>query len=283
MYKHHLKPRPRLRIQKASGNYEPFSRRKLYQSLKRTGLKNSDCKKISTQIEKEVKEGSSTSDIFNKTLNLVNKTSYLSSANYSLKKALFDLGPEGHYFEDFVSRYFEELGLETKTCIVYQGKYVKHEVDVVSYLKGKAFFTECKFHNRAGIKNDVKISLYVKARWDDLKDGPEGKNLAGYYIASNTAFSLDAITYAKGTGLTLLGVNSPKEESFLETIRKLRLYPVTSLRSLNRTQKRELLRNKIILAKDLIYYKSKLTALGLCEKDFIKIENELLLLKVRDT
>ncbi|MFP5384757.1 MAG: restriction endonuclease [Bacteriovoracia bacterium] len=265
----------KFRVIKASGRPETFSRRKLYQSLKRSGLPRRDCRHISEKVAHELGEGTNTGEIFKKTLDLVKKTSPLASVNYSLKKALFDMGPEGHYFELFVARYFEEIGYETETCRVFQGKYVKHEVDVVGRLNGGRFFSECKFHNRAGIKNDIKIALYVKARWDDLKDGPEGHNLKRFIVVSNTAFSVDAMTYAKGTGLELLGVNSPQKESFLETIKKMRLFPVTSLRSLQRPLKRQLLDRGIVLAKDIIYHKALLTRLGLGQNEIEKIMREL--------
>jgi len=33
----------------------------------------------------------------------------------------------------------------------------------------KHIFVEAKFHNRLGVKTDLKVALYVKARFDDLK------------------------------------------------------------------------------------------------------------------
>lgn len=190
-------------------------------------------------------------DIFKSALKHVRNTSPLATVHYSLKRSLFALGPEGHNFEAFVARYFEARGFRTETCKNLKGKHVRHEVDVIASDGTNRFYIECKFHNHAGIKNDVKIALYVKARWDDLKEGPEGKNLTGYYVASNTAFTLDALTYSKGTGLRLLGLNAPEGSSFLEEIKVLRLYPITSLSSLGKGQKRHLLSKGIILAQDL--------------------------------
>ncbi len=159
-----------------------------------------------------------------------------------------------------------------------EGKYVNHEVDVIATLKGKRYFSECKFHNHSGVKNDIKIALYVKARWDDLRDGRDGKNLHGFYIVSNTKFSTDAVTYAKGTGLKLLGVNCPAQHSFLDEIKKLKLYPVTSLTQINRSIKNQLLERDIILAKDLINERSVLIKLGLSSGQIEKVIQEIHLL-----
>lgn len=276
MRKHHQK---KIGIYKSNGRIETFSKQKLRRSIERSGLSKHKSKEIADSVSSAVYEGDKTKDIFKKTYRILNQISPVVTVNYSLKKAIFDLGPEGHYFETYVARYFEEVGHEVLTCKSFQGQFVKHEVDVIAAINNQRFFIECKFHNHQGIKNDVKISLYVKARWDDLKGGVEGKNLAGYYVASNTAFTLDAITYANGTGLKLLGVNSPPEYSFFEQIKKLKLFPLTSLRSLNRYQKRELLKSNLVLAKEIPKNKSLLYKLGITERTMQSLLDEVQILK----
>lgn len=266
------------RILKESGKSEPFSKKKLIRSLERTGLPKKECENISRKVADDVGEGALTKDIYKKALKLVQQTSPLASIHYSLKKSLFELGPEGHHFETYVARYFESIGYQTDTCRTLQGKFVKHEVDVIAKKDGKEHFCECKFHNHGGAKNDVKVVLYVKSRWDDLKNGPNGKNLQSFYIASNTSFTLDAITYANGTGLQLLGVNMPEEFSFLEKIKKLRLYPVTSLRRLPKFIKAELLKRHIVLVKEVPSYFSLLRSFGMTERDLNILKDEIELL-----
>lgn len=238
-------------ITKSSGKTETFSKGKLKRSLLRTGLSQKTCSQIVDQIAGEVRNGEKTSEIYRKALSLVKQKSPLASVRYSLKKSLLELGPEGHYFEDFVAKYFERIGFKVSVCKTLQGKYIRHEVDCIAEKGQDKYYSECKFHNRAGTKNDIKIALYVKARWDDLKDGPEGKNLKGYYLFSNTAFTIDSLTYAQGTGLKLMGVNAPSEKSFLDTIKEMKLYPLTSLRNLSKSQKHHLLSKKLILADEL--------------------------------
>jgi hypothetical protein len=278
-----MKPngKKQFKILKESGYPEPFSKEKLTLSLERTGLPKKECERICEKVSKEISEGANTRDIYKKALKLLKQSSPIATVHYSLKKSLFALGPEGHYFEIFVSKYFNEIGFKTQTRKTLMGKFVKHEIDVIADLEGKQNYIECKFHNHAGLKNDVKISLYVKARWDDLKDGPEGKCLRKFYIASNTAFTEDAITYAKGTGLNLLGINMPQGDSFLDKIKKLKLYPITSLRLLPKSIKKVLLQNNIILAKDLITNSHLLTSLGMREEDITVLREEIELLTLR--
>jgi hypothetical protein len=267
------------KIYKSYGGTETFSKKKLFASLVRSGLPPKQCQVITNQVAREVGEGSKTRDIFRKTLRIVKQSSPVAAVHYSLKRAIFELGPTGHHFESFVAKYFEEIGYTTKTCQSLEGKFVKHEIDVEATKDGKRIFVECKFHNRVGIKNDIKIALYVKARWDDLKQGVEGKNLDAFYLASNTSFSLDAITYANGTGLKLLGVNAPVEKPFIEEIKDLNLYPVTSLKGLNRHFKNELLTKNIILAKQLTGQVILLGRMGMRDKEIEQVLAEIELLK----
>lgn len=261
-------PRPQnIKIVKASGLEEPFSLEKLHRSIVKSGLSDQYGRKIAEEVAKKVHAGNKTRDIYKSTLHILKRHSPVVAAHYSLKRSIFELGPSGHAFEDFVSRYFQAIGYNTKVCVNIQGRLVRHEVDIVGEKDGKKVFVECKFHNRLGIKNDIKIALYVKARWDDLKQGPEGKDLTAFYLASNTAFTSDAITYARGTGLSLLGMNFPEGNSFLDRISTLNLYPVTSLRRLSKKMHRDLLDRGIILARDLLQKPQELARLGLSPED----------------
>lgn len=270
-------------IIKATGHPETFSKNKLYLSLERCGLPQEECFNISNKIAKEVKEGSATKDIYKKTLQLIKQKSRLATVHYSLKKCLFELGPEGHLFETFVAKYFEELGHQIFTRKLIQGKFVKHEVDVIAEKDKKKIYSECKFHNHSGIKNDVKISLYVKARWDDLRNGPFGEDLDSYFVVSNTSFTQDAITYANGTGLNLLGLNMPEENSFFDQIKKLKLYPITSLRKLPKKFGKILMDRDIVLAKEVLLYKSLLYKLGMTNQELGLLEKEINMLTGRES
>jgi hypothetical protein len=267
------------RIYKSHGGVENFSKKKLYSSLKRSGLPNKQCQLITDKVSDEIGEGSKTRDIFRKTLRLVNQSSHVAGIHYSLKKALFDLGPTGYHFELFVAKYFEAIGFKTKTAQTLNGRLVTHEVDVIATKNGKRTLVECKFHNRVGIKNDIKIALYVKARRDDLKEGSEGKNIEAFYLASNTAFTSDAITYAEGSNLHLLGVNAPSEKPFLEEIKTLQLYPITSLKNLQKSVKRELLSQNILLANEIPSQIELLNRMGMDVRSINQLLSEIELLK----
>ena len=109
--------------------------------------------------------------------------------------------------------------------------------------------------------------LYVKSRWDDLKNGPTGKHLKEFFIATNTAFTSDAVTYAEGVGLKLLGINAPADESFLDKIKKHKLFPITSLIKLKKIYYKDLFRKNIILCSELLHERELLLSFGMLESE----------------
>ncbi|MBC7537463.1 MAG: restriction endonuclease [Bacteriovorax sp.] len=262
-------------IFKSTGELEKFSAKKLERSLQRTGLRPKYCKEITKEVTEKIKPGTSTRDIFKHTIKLIRKKSPIAATHYSLKKSLLELGPTGFEFEYFVSKYFKEIGFTTYVGVIVQGEFVRHEVDIVASKPNYQAYVECKFHNTVGRSNDIKIVLYIKARWDDLKNGPDGKYLREFYVASNTTFSKDALDYAQGTGLQLLGVNAPADESFLDKIKKHKLYPITSLKRLKKIYCQELLLQKIILCKDLLTERKLLLKMGMSEEEIKSLFSDI--------
>ena len=120
-------------------------------------------------IETEMKDGMHTSEIYGHAFALLRKHSMPMAIKYSLRRALSELGPDGFPFEKYVAKIFEAWGYETLTDQTVLGVCVTHEIDVVAWNKEKLMMVEAKFHNELGIKSDVKIALYMKARFDDLR------------------------------------------------------------------------------------------------------------------
>lgn len=265
-------------IKKSSGEVEPFSSKKLFTSVSRTGLDKDCCHEIADEVSRKIKKNTSTKDIFKHTIKLIKKRSAVAAIRYSLKKSLLQLGPTGYDFEKFVAKFFDSNGFQTKVGQKIKGQFVIHEVDVVATKENEKYFAECKFHNNSAKKNDVKITLYVKARWDDLKSEVEQRNLKKFYIVTNTSFTKDAIAYGNGVGLRLLGVNAPEDESFLDLIKKKKLYPITSLLRLKKKYIKPLLNKNIILCSELVTKKSAMLAVGMTEEEIQHVLSDIKIL-----
>ncbi len=163
-------------------------------------------------------------------------------------------------------------GYKAKVSVMVKGEFVKHEVDVIARRDDKSVFCECKFHNRKFYKNDIKIPLYVYARFLDIQKANPNEKF-DYALISNTQFSEDAIKYSKGVGLVLYSLNYPKKNTFCDIIRKYKVYPITVLKSLRVKDRRRLLDEGIVVIKQL---KSKhLDLLEIEENQKIKIMQEV--------
>jgi hypothetical protein len=177
------------------------------------------------------------------------------AARYSLRRALFEFGPSGHPFEDFVSELFKKEGWSIQTRRLIPGKCVTHEVDVYATRGNETLAAELKYHNDPGYKTDVKIALYVKARFDDIwQCDPNTQGTCPIdrgYLVTNTKFTSQAIDYATCSGLNLLGWSYPHHGNLYDRIIASGLYPVTALTTLRKAEKR-LLIDRNISTTDLV-------------------------------
>ena len=138
-------------IIKADGTSELFKVEKLRRSLRRAGANKDEINDIVKHVEEELHDGIKTQEIYRHAFNLLRNSEEPAAARYSLRRALFGLGPTGFPFEDFLSRLFQIEGYNTKTRLMLQGKCAEHEIDVAAYKEDHAFVAEAKFHSRPGL------------------------------------------------------------------------------------------------------------------------------------
>ncbi len=201
------------------------------------------------------------------------------AGRYRLKKALFDLGPTGYSFEKFMGRLFERQGYKVQVGKIVEGVCVSHEVDVVAEKDNEIVMVECKFHRQQGRKSDVKVALYIKSRFEDIKTALErngelkGKTFRGF-IATNTRFTDDAIKFGSCSGLELLAWNYPPHRNLQKWIEESDYHPITALGSANNRVKSVLLDNNIVLCREIIEQEKKLLDLRIPMHDIKKIVKE---------
>ena len=125
-----------------------------------------------------------------------------------------ELGPSGFPFEQFVAEIFRSKGYETVTDQIVLGGCVEHEIDVVAWKKDELIMNEVKFHGDIGLKSDLKVVLYVHARFEDLAEnvyeyGGKTHKLTGGWLITNTKFTVSAIKYAVCKKMNIVGWNYP--------------------------------------------------------------------------
>src|SRR5579885_180139 len=245
-------------ITKASGEKELFDIEKFRRSLKRSGADDELINTIAKQIE-SMKNLRTTKEIYHFAIEQLHKQYPVIAARYNIKQAIMALGPSGFTFEKFIGELFKDQGYTIQEDQMVQGFCVQHEIDIIAHKENKNVMVECKFHNQQGLACDVKVTLYSKARFDDIdkkwKQHPkENEQIHKTLIATNTRFTTEAIDYAQCVGLDLLGWSYPEGNSLPDLIKKYKLHPITALVSLTNKEKNALIQHGFVLCRDAHQY-----------------------------
>jgi len=267
-----------IRVKKNSGEMVLFDTQKLKSALYRSGARKDEINCIISEILKKLYDGITTKRIYQIAYSILRKKSHNVAGRFRLKKAVLDLGPSGYPFEKFVGRLLSYKGYDVEVSKIIQGNCVTHEVDVIAKNETEHIYIECKFH-RDRKKNDVKIPMYIKSRFDDIRNNlkklDENKNIdiKGMLI-TNTRFSTDAENFGNCSGLTLIGWDYPKQGNLRDWIDQSGYHPITSLSTLAKKHQQKLLEKDIILCREIEPNINILEEVGVKHKDLKKIIRE---------
>jgi ATP cone domain/Restriction endonuclease len=239
-------------VVKSNGEREPFNVLKLEHSLLSAGASPSSAQKIISVVQNELVDNMTTTEIYRHAFFLLRKMEKPSAVRYSMRRALTDLGPSGFPFEKFVAEIFKAQGYIIETDKMIRGYCAEHELDVIAYNDKKLIMTEVKFHNQNGIKTDLKVALYVKARFDDIRKmhfhyGGRDMILSEGLLVTNTKFTKSAISYAMCAGVGMVGWNYPVHGNLHDLIVRYKMHPITSLTTLSLDEKKYLISRGFVI------------------------------------
>jgi len=240
-------------ITKADGEREQFNPAKLEHSLELAGASSTARARITARIVRDLRPGMMTEDIYHNAFEELKRIEELPvAARYSIKRAVFALGPSGFPFEQFLAEILRAHGWRAQTGVFLMGRCAPHEVDVVAEKQGTRVGIEAKFHNDPGGKTDIKDVLYVKARYDDIRATAEkSSHVDEGWLVTNTRFTRNAIRYAQCSNLTLIGWDYPRARGLFSMIEEAKVHPITALTTLTEGEKHHLLDRKIVLCKSI--------------------------------
>lgn len=243
-------------ITKADGSKEEFDPVRLALSLRRAGAGEHAAERIAEAITRTIVPGATSKEIYARAFAFLRKEGKPVAARYALRRALLELGPTGHPFEDFISHLYRTEGWQVETRKIIRGKCVSHEVDFyASHLDQQIHIAaELKYHNDPGYKTDLKNTLYVKSRFDDIfacdpaiRACPINRGI----LITNTKFTTEAIAYAECAGVELLGWMYPIHDSLFMRMSRAKVYPVTTVTSLSHAEKNILLENGVVAVDEI--------------------------------
>ena len=276
-------------IIKADGSKETFDPERLVSSLERSGAQPFAAERIAQNVTETLAPGTSSREIYSRAFALLRREARPVAARYALRRALLELGPTGHPFEDFISHLYRTEGWRVETRKMIKGKCVFHEVDFYASHKDQNEFlaAELKYHNDPGYKTDLKVALYVKIRFDDIfacdpdvRACPIDRGI----LITNTKFTSEAIAYAECAGVELLGWGYPMTNGLFARMSRAKVYPITTLTGLSRAEKRILIEQGTLAVDEIVRDRKLLDPLHLTSEQVGKLLAEAEgLLSLHDT
>lgn len=239
-------------VTKMDGSREIYNEDKIKASATRVGVPKDLQGEMLSAIRSRLYDGIATTEIYTLIKDFLNHSSrpYL-AMKYNLKSALAELGPSGYPFEKYVATLLSATGYETKTNQILSGHCVTHEVDVLAKKDGTTYFVEAKFHRGPNQRTDIRVALYIKARYDDLSRAHPNE-LTKPWIVTNTRFSTDAITYAECQGIKLTSWGYPKNQGIMDLVEETKLHPITMVEGLTQEDKMRLMAAGVVTCKQLL-------------------------------
>jgi hypothetical protein len=248
-------------ITKQDGTKEPFDADKLRRSFYHSGATDKASEEAIKHIENELKDGMTTSEIYKHAFSYLEQKEKPIAARYSMKRAVLALGPSGYPFENFIAEILRAKGYAVEVGKMVQGACVEHEVDIIAEKDGQKIGGEVKFHNKLGIRSDLKVTLYVHARFEDIRNGKI--QIDEDWLITNTKFTSNAIKYGNCVSMKMISWNYPKVGNLHDLINETGVQPITALTTLSGTEKSKLMEQKVALCRNIENNEEILKSIGL--------------------
>ncbi len=266
-------------VTKRNGEITAFDESKLKSSLRRVGATEEEIERITNYIHNQFADGMSTHALYKMAYARLRSQSSKTAGRYRLKKAIMELGPTGHPFEQLVGELFKSEGYKVQIGIVAKGACVDHELDVVAEKDKSRIMAECKFHNDIRRKSDVKVALYIQSRFVDMRQAWKQQSTDSQmtyegWIVTNTRFTVDALQYGLCSGLKMISWDYPINMGLRDWIDTAGFHPITVLQSLTKAEKTKLIDEDIILCRNILHDPTVLNILNKSDRQIEKTLEE---------
>ncbi len=247
-----------------SGEKEPFSFQKVYNSARRVGASKGLAQDIAQVIKKQAYPGIKTSEIFSKVIKMLHSETPRAALRFNLKRGIKKLGPTGFPFEKFIGEIFRKLGYSVKINQYIPGHCIRsYEIDFVAQKGNLIYVGECKYRNLPGEKVHSGDALANYARFLDISNSQffKSKKDQGFEVktmmVTNAKFTQKTLDYFKCIGIDALGWRYPRAQGLERLIGENKFYPITILPGLNSYLANFFVSQKMMLAQDILDIDSK--------------------------
>jgi len=269
-----------IRVTKMSGDQVLFDEEKLKRSLRRSRADEDVIAEVITKVKTQLYDSMPTKEIYKLAFSYLKKHSSFSASRYKLKSAILELGPSGFPFEKYIAELLKFKNYSTEVGTIVQGHCVSHEIDIIAINEENHLIIECKFHSDQRRFCDIKVPLYIHSRFKDVEIKLKEKHAQGNRsylggLVTNTRFSSDALQYGNCIGMFMLSWDYPLNKSLKMLIDQSGLHPITSLLTLTKNEKEQLLMSGLVLCRDLEKEEKKLRSINVSELRIKKIMEEV--------
>lgn len=258
-------------IKKGTGEAVPFDPNKIKKSIKRAGGGRDVQDRILAIVEKQLRPGITTEEIYETVHEELRKLEPTTGARYRLRTALGRLGPAGYNFERYVAAILTAYGYKTELPFELQGACVSHEVDVIAEKDGRRMFIEAKFRNQFDDVVDIKDTMATWSRYLDLVEGARlglCPHFDEAWIVTNARFTSHSLKFGHCKNMVMIGWNHPKERTFAKMVDLQTLYPLTILDDVTDEEVKIFSEKKLMLCREIAHsdVKALATMTGLKQK-----------------
>lgn len=244
-----------IQIIKSTGEKEEFRPEKIKATCLRIGASPDMAEKIVAEVGAKARDGMTTKEIYALVFEMLKKEGPGFASRYSLREALFRLGPAGFNFEFYIAEVLKAYGYKTEFPPILQGACITHEVDILAEKDSRRFMIECKWRVSVDIFITAKDVLSTWSRFLDLVEGANIKlcpHVDEMWVITNSRLSFDAQKYAQCKNIAVLSWNCPKDMPLPRWIDAKGLYPVTALFKLGSGALPYFVKAGIMLVRDLV-------------------------------
>jgi hypothetical protein len=242
-------------VTKADGMRQRFDKEKIVKTCIRMGVSPEDAEAIAQIIEKQSNEGITTKQILKAIFRETRKHKPQTKHVICLRESLSFLRPHPD-FERYIQLLLKEHGYAVTSNRLLHGRCVEHEVDAVIQKNGTTIIVEVKHHANFHARTGLDESRIARAVLEDVNEGFQlGLNdlqADGAMIVTNTKFSSHAKIYAACRNIRLIGWSYPLEHGLQALIESKKLLPVTYLRNLRVSDRKQLLSAGFLLLRQLL-------------------------------
>lgn len=243
-----------IKITKSSGEMVPYDEEKVRRSVSRTGADEKTIAAILHEVQKALKPGMGTKEIYAIVRKGLRKEKPWAAARYNLRAAIVRMGPTGFNFEKYVSSILNAYGYRAETPDSYMGACIRHEVDVTAEKEGRTAFIEAKFRRNFETTITIKDVLATWARYLDLVDGARIGQCPHFdeaWVVTNARFTDQCLKYGHCKNMVLIGWNHPRERTLAMMVDLNALYPLTVIDELTEDELSAFSRAGLMLCREV--------------------------------